>query len=230
MYFRQFPKIGYSFDLSNQGTLAAVTNIFSRFSINDSVLNNSLAFYKYQVEDTDTPELIAYKQYGDTQYHWIVLMVNRINDPLFELPIQRDALERKIVKQYGYSSIANAYSEIHHYELEVKKVLSEINGPTTETTNTSIITLEQYNYTSNSIQMKGLGSANSETIGPITFYANNSNANSATVSTLTMTSTYKPVYVYDYEDQLNESRRQIKILKPQYIESLITELETVLNG
>lgn len=229
MYFRQFPKIPYSFDLSNQGTIAAVTNIFSRFSINSSLIDNSSGFYKYQVEDSDTPELIAYKQYGNPDYHWIVLMVNNINDPLFQLPLSRDALERKIVKQYGYSSIAEAYSAIHHYELEVKKILSEVDGPTTETTNTSIITLEQYNYSSNAIQIKDLGTANSET-KTITFYANNSNVNTATVATLTMTSTYKPVYVYEHEDALNESKRTIKILKPEYVESLVDEIERVLNA
>ena len=44
-----------------------------------------------------------------------------------------------------------------------------------------------------------------------------------------MTSTYKPVYVYDYENELNESKRQIKILKREYIGALTAELETVLN-
>ncbi|MFN9952829.1 MAG: baseplate wedge protein 53, partial [bacterium] len=132
-------------------------------------------------------------QYGDPQLHWVILMINKINDPLFELPLSRDALERKIVKQYGYSSISEAYSSIHHYELEVTRKLIEVDGATTETTNTSIVTLNQYNYTSNTIQVKGLGSQNSEIIGPVNFYANNSDNTSAVVATLTMTSTYKPV-------------------------------------
>jgi hypothetical protein len=230
MYFRQFPKIPYSFDLSNQGTIAAVTNIFARFSINSSIVNNSVAFYKYQVEDNDTPELIAYKQYGDPQLHWVILMINKINDPLFELPLSRDALERKIVKQYGYSSISEAYSSIHHYELEVTRKLIEVDGATTETTNTSIVTLNQYNYTSNTIQVKGLGSQNSEIIGPVNFYANNSDNTSAVVATLTMTSTYNPVYVYNYENELNESKRLINILKPEYVEPLVDEIERILNA
>jgi hypothetical protein len=62
------------------------------------------------------------------------------------------------------------------------------------------------------------------------FRANNSNANSAVTSTLSVKSTYKPVYVYDYEDSLNESKREIKLLKPQYVEAMSNELLTVLNG
>jgi hypothetical protein len=227
MYFRQFPKIPYSFNLTDQGTVTAVTNIFARFSINSSIVDNAFAFYKYQVEDTDTPETIAYKQYGDPELHWIIILVNQINDPLFELPLPIDALEEKIIKQYGYTSIAEAYSTIHHYEFEVKRVLSEVDGPTTTTTNTSIVTLEQYNYASNTIITQP---PNTTITQNVTFYANNSNANSATVATLTIASTYKPVYVYDHELDLNESKRQIKILKPQYIEYITEEIGTTLNA
>lgn len=226
MYFSQFPKIPYSFNLTNEGKIAAVTNIFARFNINSSIVDNASAFYKYQVEDGDTPEIIAYKQYGDQELHWIIIMVNQISDPLFDLPLQLNSLEEKIIKQYGYSSIANAYSTIHHYELEVKNILSEVNGPITTTTNTSIVTLEQYNYSSNAIVTQPPNITNTKNV---TFYANNSNANSATVATLTIESVYKPVYVYDYEVELNESKRQIKILKPQYVESLIDEVGRVLN-
>ena len=226
MYFRQFPKIPYSFNLTNDGTLAAVTNIFARFSLKSDVIDNAYGFYNYQVEDTDTPEIIAYKQYGNPELHWIIIMVNQISDPLFELPLSQNALEKTIIKKYGYSSISEAYSNIHHYELEVKKVLAEVNGPTTTTTNTSIITLEQYNYASNTLVNKQPGNITTRTYH---FHANNSDTQTANTATLTVTDTYKTVYVYDYELNLNESRRQIKILKPQYIESLINEIGNVLN-
>lgn len=227
MYFRQFPKIPYSFNLTNEGTVAAVTNIFARFNLKSDVVDNTSAFYKYQVEDTDTPELIAYKQYGDAELHWIIIMVNQISDPLFELPLPIDALERRIIKQYGYSSIAEAYSNIHHYELEVKKTLSEVNGPTTITTDTSIVTLEQYNYASNTLYLNTPGSSTTRTYH---FHANNSNTATANTASLTVTDTYKTVYVYDYEVELNETKRQIKILKPKYIEHLIDEIGKTLNG
>jgi len=90
-----------------------------------------------------------------------------------------------------------------------------------------IVTLEQYNYKSNTIVVQPTNSTTTETV---TFRANNSDPNTAITSTLTVPSTYKPVYVYDYETNLNEAKRQIKILKPQYISSLINELGQVLNA
>jgi len=226
MYFRNFPKNLYSFDLSGASP-TTVTNIFSRFNFNSNVLNNAFAFYKYQLVDGDTPEIVAAKVYNDPMLHWVICLTNNLADPLFDLPLSQDALERKIVKQYEYSSITEAYSTISHYVLEVKKTLSEVNGPTTVTTSNNIVTLDQYNYSSNTIVTQSL---NTTTTEKITFYANNSNANSATVATLTIASTYKPVYVYDYEDNLNEEKREIKILKQEYIGPLTLELETVLNG
>jgi len=226
MYFRQFPKIGYSFDLSDRGKLTSVTNIFSRFTLNDSALNNAYAFYKYQYQDGDTPEIISFKEYGDPQYHWIIAAINQALDPLFDFPLSVDALERKIIKQYGYSSISNAYSTIHHYEYELKSTLSEVDGPTTVTTDTSIISLDTYSYTSNSLVSVVLNTPVTESV---VFRANNANSNSAIIATLTRVSTYKPVYVYDHEIELNESRREIKLLKREYIQPLMLEFETILN-
>jgi hypothetical protein len=111
--------------------------------------------------------------------------------------------------------------------LKIDRKLSEVDGITTETTSNNIITLSQYSHTSNSLINKPL---NTPVVETIQFRANNSDPNTAIVSTLTMTSTYKPVYVYEYENELNESKRAIKILKPQYISALSLELENVLNG
>lgn len=224
MFFRNFPKTLYTFDLFGSSP-TAVTNIFSRFSFNSAVLNNALAFYRYQVVDGDTPEIVAEKQYGDPTLHWVICLTNNLIDPHFDFPLTQDALERKIIKQYGYSSIANAYSEIHHYELEVTKKLSEVDGPTTQLTENNIVTLNQYDHSSNTIVLKPLGTTTED----ITFRANNADANSAIVATLNIKSTYKPVYVYDYETNLNEAKRQIKILKPEYISAITLELEKVLN-
>jgi hypothetical protein len=226
MYFKQFPKIGYSFDLSERGKITAVTNIFTRFKIKESVLNNAYSLYKYQYEENDTPEIVSYKEYGDPQYHWIISAVNQILDPLFQFPLQKNSLEQKIVKQYGYSSISEAYSAIHHYEYEVKSTLVEVNGPTTVTTNTNIVSLNTYNQVTGTLSSIQLNTPITESV---VFRANNADPATSIVATLTKVSTYKPVYVYDYENNLNESNRQIKLLKRDYIQPLLLEFESTLN-
>lgn len=226
MYFSQFPKKAYTFDF-NKKNPNVVTDIFSRFKISSSILNNTVGYYKYQLRDGDTPEIVAYQKYGDPKLHWVICLVNNLIDPQFDFPLPRSALERYIVKKYGYTTIDNAYSNVHHYVLEVKDTLIEVQGPTTTTTSNNIVTLEQFNYSSDSLETKLI---NVPQTSNVTFYANNSDNTSAIIATLSKTSTYKPVYVYEHEDQLNEAKRIINILKPEYVSGLTVELETVLNG
>lgn len=225
-YFTSLPKILYSFDLKNDSP-KVVSNIFSRFKIREEVLANVYAFYKYQLQDGDTPEIVAYQQYGDPTLHWIVCFVNGLTDPQFDFPLPIDSLERKIIKQYGYTTIDQARSAIHHYELEIEKTLNEVYGAITVTTENHIVTLQQYNYASNTLVTNVL---NSPTTTTATFRANNSNANSAVTSTLSQTSTYKTVYVYDHEVTENEKKREIKLLKKEYVEAMSNELQSILNG
>ena len=49
MFFKEFPKTLYSFDFKNDSP-TVIANIFSRFKIRSSVLNNTVAFYKYQLQ------------------------------------------------------------------------------------------------------------------------------------------------------------------------------------
>ena len=226
MYFSQFPKKLYTFDFSQKNP-TQVTDIFSRFKISSSVLNNTVGYEKYQLRDGDTPEIVAYKKYGDPKLHWVICLVNDIIDPQFDFPLSRDALERYIVKKYGYNTIDTAYSTIHHYVLQVTDTLIEVNGPTTVTKTNNIVTLQQFDYASDALLTKTTSTVE---VANATFYANNSDNTSAIVATLSKSSAYKAVYVYDYEDQLNEAKRQIKILKPQYVSQLVVELEQVLNG
>jgi hypothetical protein len=226
MFYRAFPKTYYSFDFKNDSPIA-VTNIFTRIKLKSEIMDNVYAFYKYQIEDGDTPELVSYKQYGNPAYHWIVCLVNNLVDPHFDFPLKTQDLENKIIKQYGYNNISESFADIHHYELEVEETLSEVNGPTTVKKTDHIVTLEQYSYSANSIINNV---PNTPTYNNAIFRANNSDPTSAIVATLSVKSTYKPVYVFDYENELNESKREIKLLKQEYISRVTAELETILNA
>lgn len=222
-YFKAFPKTVYSFDFKNQSP-TVVTNILARFKIKSEILNNAYTQYKYLVQEGDTPEIVAYQQYGDATLHWIVCLINELEDPVFDFPLQTNALENKIIKQYGYTSISEAYAAIHHYELVVENKFAYIDGITTTNTSNHIITLNQYNYTNNTLELKPLGT----TVLTSNIRSNVSNESSANIGTATITSTYKPVYVYDYELQKNEQKREIKLLKAQYVQALTKELEKIL--
>ena len=226
MYFSRFPKSFYSIDLTSQSP-KVVTDIFSRFKIRSTVLQNSVAFYKYQIVDGDTPEIVSFKQYNDPQYHWIICMCNDLIDGQFGFPLPISSLEKNILQKYNYTVVEQAMANTHHYELDVEKIITYPNGFSLSTSNTLIVTLDQYDYSSNTLVTMPLNTPTTETV---TLRANNADLSSEVLSTITLTSTYKEVSEYDYEIGENEAKREIKILKKQYIESLTSELDTVLNG
>ena len=82
-YFRTIPTLRYeTFDGS--GASKVVTNIFARVRIKLEAKTDRAVYYKYDVRDGQSPETIAHKYYGSTDYMWVVLMFNDMTDPKFD--------------------------------------------------------------------------------------------------------------------------------------------------
>ena len=64
-YFNYFPKTVYNLD--NSGALDSITNITTNFSFDKNILENSILYYQYDVQDGETPEIVAHKVYGDSE-------------------------------------------------------------------------------------------------------------------------------------------------------------------
>lgn len=237
MFFNKFPKKLYSFDLVANSTVA-VTDVLSRIRFNSKIINSVSAYTKYQLQDGDTPEIVAYKAYGDVEYHWAIILINNLKDPYFDFPLPINALESIILKKYGYTGIEQAYDNVHHYVLETTSTLNEAGITTTNVKNT-IITLQQYSYKDNAL----ITLANTPTVAyvyphnssnTIYFKANNSGQNTANstnaTATLQIVERVKPISIYDYEIELNESKREIKLLKQEYLEPLSSELNRMLGN
>ena len=83
-YFSTLPKIVY---IDKDQTSRVYTNLMSRADIIPSLLDNPLVFYTYDIQDEDTPEIVASKYYGDVNRHWLVLYANQILDPQWQWPL-----------------------------------------------------------------------------------------------------------------------------------------------
>ena len=61
-YFNTLPKVIYT----TNGVSNIYTNLMSRVSVVPSFLKNPAIYYQYDIQETDTPEIIAAKYYGDS--------------------------------------------------------------------------------------------------------------------------------------------------------------------
>jgi len=205
-YFNYFPKTLYTSDAENG---VVVTNIISRFAFEKSYRDNSAVYYEYDIQDSDTPEIIADKMYGNSERHWIVLMMNEIVDPQFDWPLD----QRTIISYINNKCSANAsvgqtgiswaqQNTQSYYKIETR---------TTNSTNTSI---------EKRIQIDSNTYANlSASITNVTLKDGNA---------ITITVTKETQSYYDYEINLNESKRKIKLIKPEFVNRLEEELISVL--
>lgn len=108
MYFSKFNKLQYTLD--NGKSYQIVTDILTRVAFRDNIVNNTALYDEYDVQDGQTPEILAAQYYGNSTYHWIILLTNQIIDPVLDWPMSQMQLA-----DYCSSKYTNIYG-IHHYE------------------------------------------------------------------------------------------------------------------
>ena len=84
MYFSNFPSIVY--DATGNFDFKVVTNLLRRVALRQKVSADVLVFDYYDVKDGETPEIIAHKLYGDSELHWVILLINNITDRYHQFP------------------------------------------------------------------------------------------------------------------------------------------------
>jgi len=121
-YFKQVPNFEYvnrtkgNTDISNYIT---VKNLFKRGKIRPDIFGNLNFFTKYKIIGNDRPDNIAFKEYGDSNLDWIVLLANNILNVQDEWPLPQNSLDEILLEKYG--TYDKLYSDVHHYEtIEIK--------------------------------------------------------------------------------------------------------------
>ena len=66
MYFSSFPLIIY--DSVGDREFKVVTNLLKRVGVRAKVKTNTLLYDTYDVKEDETPEMIAHKLYGDSNF------------------------------------------------------------------------------------------------------------------------------------------------------------------
>jgi len=127
-FFDSIPKIDYIIDSTKYPIKESATNLFYRLNIVQQVIDTISSYYVYEVQEGETPEILAEKVYGDAGANWMILMANRICDPQFEWPLNYDAFNQYVANKYGSVDIAK--STVHHFE----KVITRRNPVTEEQT------------------------------------------------------------------------------------------------
>jgi hypothetical protein len=181
-------------------------NLTLRSKILENIKNDASFFYPYTIKDGQTADGLAYDYYGDSNYVWIIYLTNNIIDPYYEWPLNTIEFESFIIQKYG--SRAEALSETVYYK---KKPLDYyVNIYTNEYILASVYNpaVNGYQFTKvtidEDIKINAYG-----TVDPAIWLA---------------------IDAYQYESDLNENKRYIKILDRSLLSSLEKQLKETMNG
>lgn len=222
-YFSYFPKVLYTLEDDNTNN-QLVVNIFARSVFLKEVADNAAVQYEYIIEDGETPEIIADKLYGDVNRNWIVLLFNRITNPYYEWPLVEEALHAMIETKYGMT-IYEAQDTLHHYELSVTR--STLYNGQLISSNTDKYTVDEYitDYDTGKLTQRPSLPAVGNTLE-----IENLSIDMGEGTTRTEVTELTAVSLYDYELNLNNEKRKIKLLDTSYVHRVEEEFRKLMNG
>ena len=111
MYFDNFSKFLYDFNVKGKTQYTLVKDITQNVRVRKEVLANITLYDEYDIKDGETPEIIAEKVYGSSEYHWVIMLANEKYNYVDDFPLSTYQLERHIKDKWGFEG----QYDTHHY-------------------------------------------------------------------------------------------------------------------
>ena len=243
MYFSNFPNIVYDFNINGVTEYKVIKDITRNVRLRKTILENIALFDEYDIGDGETAEIISEKVYGTPMYHWVIMLVNQKYDYINDFPLTNRELEAHIDDIYG-----DKREHAHHYNyidtLTNKTYQKEV-SVTLQLTNTigtiavsDIVTSTGFGYQARVdeivVPRNDLGemtikiSMRSGNFFTGTETLTTASGRDVNITSISYAENYSIVTNAQYEDQLNETKRRIKVVDPRYIEQLLKEFEDIL--
>lgn len=243
-YFRQVPDFEYvnrNPKEKNISEYVTTKNLFKRGKIRDDIFKNLVFFEKYQIVGDERPDTVAFKYYDDETLDWLVLLSNNIVNVQSEWPMTQQSFDNYVLDKYGsYESLYSVgdtgtdFYPPHHFETAseikdsngviiipkgikvgyrveykvvgstVKRVAVPFLLPETEkyvTQNSQTTLVTGYSYYDSGLETEVIVSATDFTV---------------------------PITNYEYEIKLEEEKRNIYLLKKQYLNIVLNDMGDIM--
>jgi len=244
-FFLKYPQVQYNL----QGQKKVLTNIMVRNKIKEILRDDGRIFYGYDLQEGDTPEMIADKYYDDAGLHWIVMMMNTTPDGRWDVGMDYQTFSNYVNEKYkGVTLNTNSFSGDIKVSAKIVGVTSGAEGIVLQwNPSTGRIGIDQ---TKGSFE-KG-EQANTVMISSDgTTLEGSMQFGQYKIATLKATHHYedtvrgvevdynqwlsipaderREVSNIVYEEELNNKNRTIRLLKPIHVAQVVDELKDLLN-
>lgn len=206
-FFEKLPDLLYASKITKSGfgDYTRIKNLFRMYKLSDNAKRHAVQFYKYNIPEGSTPEMVAMDIYNSPNFHWVILMINEVVDVYEGWPKDRDVLEKFTEEKYSPNNIDESSQQPfldghHHYE-----------------------TLERKDSYGNIIMRAGL-QVDDYWTQEVTI-----SSSPTVLQTLTVDTDCVSVTNFHHEERLNDAKREIELLKPSYLPQFVKDFEAITS-
>lgn len=185
--------------ISYNGT--AVRDITRRTNFIQNLSSNPYIFLPYTIKEGEKPEDIAYNYYNTVDATWLVLLANNIVDPYNQWPMSSEILNEYIISKYSQQSGLTG-ADVIYWAMD----------------ETRLDNIVYYYNTTGNMELK---------VAPETFPYVYDESNS--IIGRELVDGWLPYRVYDYENALNENKREILVVENNYYNQIKKEFERMIK-
>lgn len=204
-YFRKLPSFEYVSRLPDAkiSDYIEVKNIFKRGKIRPDIFENVAFFEKYKIEGNDRPDNVAFKVYQDPTLDWVILLSNNIINIQTEWPLTQQSFDEYLREKYGVG--LQTEEEIYN------NIYNGIHHHETE---------EVKNSQGVVIVPGGLEVPEEYSVSYYDYFID-SQVDTGNIAI--------PVTNYEYEEQLENDKRNIYVLKSRYLSIILDDMEGMMT-
>jgi hypothetical protein len=203
-YFRQLPSFEYVSRLPDAkiSDYIEVKNLFKKGSLRPDIFQKTTFFEKYKITGDDRPDNVAFELYDDSTLDWVVLLSNNIVNIQTEWPLSQVSFDTYLREKYGVGLTTE--EEIYN------KIYNGIHHhETTEVKNSQGAV----------IVPAGLQVPSTYSVSYYDYFIE------AQIDNENIT---VPVTNYEYEEKLENDKRNIYVLKPRYLNIVLDDMEEMM--
>lgn len=204
-YFRQVPNFDYVSRLAGNKNISdyiQVKNLFKRAKFRPDIEGNLSFFTNYTIIGDERPDNVAYKFYDDETLDWIILLSNNIVNIQTEWPMTQRSFDEYLRDKYGTGLTTE--EEIYN------NIFNGIHHYETKEVRNSAGTI---------IVPRGIRVSSDYTVS---FYDYNIDRYVDIVDVV------DEITNYQYEEELQNNKRTILVLKSDYLRLVFDDIERIL--
>jgi len=242
-FFRQFPRAQY--DILGNGVKYAIQD-FTRFvSVPSTELDNLSIYQYYEIPDGARPDVVSSLLYSNPDYHWTFFLINdHLKRGYSEWPMSQHEFESYIDQEYDGVALRMSATIEGEEMFEIGNTLTTVEGASgvvhaRDEQNSQVIlksvtgefsagdTLISADPPSNWIYVAVVSPYREGVHHWITEDGEEYNGLTVALGGIVGAS---PVSFLDWETTQNDTRRQIRVVRPEYVYEFATRYRKILNA